>query len=79
MSKEQEAAMVEALVAKQMGEREFAQFCDMEREILSADFEETFDVEDWEPVLETFQNRFAVEEGLYRNVQALFLYRSRQK
>ena len=54
MSKEQEAAMVEALVAKQMGEREFAQFCDMEREILSADFEETFDVEDWEPVLETF-------------------------
>lgn len=54
MSKEQEAVLVEQLVAKQMGEQAFAQFCDMEREILSADFEETFEVEDWEPVLETF-------------------------
>lgn len=54
MSKEQEARFVEQLVAEQMGEREFAQFAELEKEILSDDFAETFSVEDWEPVLETY-------------------------
>ena len=53
MVKEQEEKFVEALVAKQMGEQAFAQFAELEREILSDEFAENFS-EDFEPVLERF-------------------------